>query len=257
MSTNRRGDVTEQDEERGGITRRQVITRGAVVAGAVWTAPAIFSTAAHATAGSAAPVPGTVIVDNDEWTLSDAGFGEAPDAATFALNVANILAPGGGSLLAYSDNFGFTGSDLASTLTGAGYSFSASVAAPFTLATLQQYKGVFVGGDNLDNSVLAAYVAGGGNVYLAGGTGDDGAAGEAASWNPFLATVGLQLGSPYNGVEEVVPISSPAPLFAGVTGLYEDNGNPISLTAPVAGRNAQILVTDGSGDGLYAISTPA
>jgi hypothetical protein len=66
---------------------------------------------------------GRILVNHDEWTLSDAGFDMLPDTTTqFALNVANWFTRGRpGRFLAWSDNFGLTGTSLAGVLTGAGH----------------------------------------------------------------------------------------------------------------------------------------
>lgn len=202
-----------------------------------------------------APVQaGYVVVNHDEWTLSDTGFSSA-DAGTFALNVASLFTGGGtGSFLVYSNNFGLTGNSLQSTMTGAGHSWTKSTAVSFDLATLSAYDGVFVGGDAANNAVLTSYVNAGGDVYLLGGTGGGGAAAEAARWNDFLNAFGLQYASTYNGISGNLAISSSHPLFSGVGTLYHGNGNSIIDLAPSDSRN-MILVSSG-GSGLYAIWDP-
>jgi hypothetical protein len=204
-----------------------------------------------------APVQaGIVVVNNDEWTLSNSGFSYASDTGTFALNVASLFTGGGtGSFLVYSNNFGLAQSNLASAMTGAGHSWTVSTAGPFSLAALSAYDGVFLGGYGADNDVLIDYVNAGGNVYLAGGTGLlGGAVGEAAAWNDFLNTFGLQYASSYNGINGNVAISSSHPLFSGVDALYQASGNSISDLAPSDPRNA-VLISSG-GQGLYAIWDP-
>jgi hypothetical protein len=143
-------------------------------------------------------------------------------------------------------------------MTGAGHTYTTGFGPTFDLPTLLSYDGIFLAGQGaaLDTSVLIAYVNAGGNVYLAGGTGNfGGAAGEAAFWNPFLNAFGLGFGSPYNGVFGVVPISSSHPIFNGpggaVTGLYENNGND-SLDISVADPRGQVLISAGGHD-LYAV----
>lgn len=205
-----------------------------------------------------APVhAGIVVVNHDEWTLSNTGFSSAPDAGTFALNLASLFAGGGtGNFLVYSDNFGLVESNLQTTMTGAGHSWTISTAVPFTQATLSAYDGVFVGGYAADNSVLTNYVNAGGNVYLVGGTATLGdSAAEAAAWNGFLNAFGLEYGSSYNGVSGNLAISSSHPLFSGVGTLYHNNGNSISDLAPADPSNT-ILVSS-VGHGLYAIWEPA
>jgi len=199
---------------------------------------------------------GKIVVANDEWTLSNTGFTAISDPGQFATNVVDWFTGGGpANLRAWSSNFGFTQSDLNTALTGAGHTWATGTAGTFDLATLQTYDAVFLGGsapaaaDYTD--VLIDYVEGGGNVYLAGGTGLGGAAAEAARWNPFLNHFGLSFVSSYNGVGGNIPISSSHPIFASVDHLYQNNGNSILDLALADPRN-QILISQGS-DGLYAI----
>jgi len=120
---------------------------------------------------------GIIIVNNDEWTLSNTGFATVGHtaAANFARNIASAFSGGtAGSFLVYSSDFGLTQSSLASTMTGAGYAWTINNSLPFTLANLEQYDGVFLGLNNPtsgDISTLAQYVIGGGNVYVMAGTG--------------------------------------------------------------------------------------
>ncbi len=196
---------------------------------------------------------GVILVNHDEWTLSDTGFSSAPDAGTFALNIASLFADGGtGNFLVYSNNFGLTQSNLQSTMTGAGHTWTISTAVPFTEATLSGYDGVFVGGYGADNAVLTGYVNAGGNVYLVGGTATmGGSAAEAAAWNDFLNAFGLQYDSAYNGVSGNLAISSGHPVFSGVSTLYHNNGNSVSDLAPADPRNSVLISLNDQG--LYAI----
>jgi len=195
---------------------------------------------------------GTIVVNNDEWTLSDTGFASTPAGSTsFTLNLASFFG-GPGSFLIYSDNFGLNQSAFQSTMTGAGNTLTNYSGTP-TLATLQSYDAVFLGLPPIvpDLSVLVNYVNGGGNVYLAGGTGLGGAAAEASAWNPFLNAFGLQFAPVYNGISGNVPIVSGHALMSGVAALNQNNGNSISLFG--ANPNAQIIASSASGQGLYAV----
>jgi hypothetical protein len=196
---------------------------------------------------------GKIVVTNDEWTLSDSGFGSSNDPGQFALNAANWFTgrSTGNSFLVYSSNFGLTGSLLSSVMTGAGNTWTVNTALPQTLVTLQSYDAVFLAGNAFDNNVLIQYVNGGGNVFLEGGTGIVGAAAEAAQWNTFLNAFGLEFGSSYNGVGGDIAISSLHPIFAGVDHLYQNNGND-TLDINASDPRAQVLVTSG-GHGLYAV----
>lgn len=180
---------------------------------------------------------GRIIVNNDEWTFTSAGYASQPiSTPIFASNVAAWFTGGGpGNFLAYSGNFGVASPQLASTMTGLGHSWTVSTALPFTLATLQNYDAVFLAGSSgsgaANAGVLIAYVMGGGNVYLAGGTGGfaGGAAGEATAWAPFLNAFGLALAPTFNG-QVTAAITSSHPVFAGVGSLFFSNGNNVLLT---------------------------
>jgi hypothetical protein len=194
---------------------------------------------------------GKIVVTNDEWTLSNTGFSGLNDPGQFALNVANWFTGSAGNFLVYSNNFGLTGSSLATVMTNAGYGWTFSTVLPQSLATLQGYDAVFLAGNAFDNNALIQYVNGGGNVFLEGGTGIGGAAAEAAQWNTFLNAFGLGFGSSYNGIEGNVPISNTHPIFTGVDFLYQNNGND-TLDINAADTRGQVLVAS-DGHGLYAV----
>jgi hypothetical protein len=200
----------------------------------------------------AAFADGRIVVAHDEWTLSNNGFSSAPATPQFVTNVANWFTHGvPGNFRAWSNNWGFTQSSLAQTMTNAGHSWTVSVAGTFDLATLQQYDAVFLGCHftGTDAAVLTAYVHGGGNVYLCAGAG--GAAAAATNWNPFLANFGLAYASVFNGFAGLEPISNSHPIFAGVSGLYENNGNSITDTTP--GDPSSLVLVSESGQGIYAV----
>lgn len=198
---------------------------------------------------------GKIVVANDEWTLSNSGFSTPNDPAQFAQNVASWFTGGSnGNFLAYSNNFGLTESGLAAAMTGAGHSWTVSQAVTFDLATLSNYDGIFLAGNPADNQVLINYVNGGGNVYLAGGTGWGGAAAEAAQWNTFLNAFGLEFGNFYNGVVGNIAISSAHPIFANVDHLYQNTGNntlDINVLDPAG--HVVVYSSPTAGQGLYAV----
>lgn len=203
---------------------------------------------------------GRIVVANDEWTLSNTGFSNTFfGSLTFAQNVGAFFAGGGaGSFLVVSENFGLdndAATSLALFMTGAGHAWADSDdISGFTLdlATLQNYDGVFFAlPPAVDQSVLTNYVNAGGNVFIAGGTGQGGAASEAANWNTFLNAFGLNFASSYNGIAGNVAISSTHAVMAGVGSLYQNNGNTISLFG--ANPHAQIIASSSSGQGLYAV----
>jgi hypothetical protein len=195
---------------------------------------------------------GKIVLSNDEWELTETGFSQSSDAGLFATNVASWFTGGStGNFLAYSTNFGLTGSSLASVMTSEGHAWTVTTGVTFDLATLSTYDGVFLAGDAADNSVLTDYVNNGGNVYLAGGTGWGGAYAEANRWNAFLNAFGLGFGAPYNGVGGNIPISSTHEIFNGVNSLYQNNGNN-AIDMNLADPSSQLLVSY-TGRGLYAI----
>lgn len=199
----------------------------------VLSAPALFA--------------GKLIVNNDEWTMSNG----QPNAGAFAANIANWFSPGGpGTFLVYSNNFGLDNATFTGALTGAGHSVTVNTAAPFTLPDLSAYDGVFLGGyvGAYDASVLTSYVNGGGNVYLMGGTG--GVGGEDTIWDGFLGSFGFEFGPSYNGITVTQPITSLHPIFAGIGTLYFANGNSVLLAG--VNPNASILETF-SGQGLIGV----
>jgi RHS repeat-associated protein len=181
---------------------------------------------------------GNIVVNHDEWTISNEGFDSAPDAAQFAQNLASFFTGGRpGRFLAYSSNFGVTNEQFVSTLTGAGHTLTVSTGVDFSLPNLLQYDGVFLAADHADNAVLINYVKAGGNVYLALGTGVGGPFAEAARWNTFLNAFDLNARAEYNLISGVFPVTSQHPVFAGVGGLFYGNGqsvNRFSLSDPHA-----------------------
>jgi len=194
---------------------------------------------------------GKIVLMNDEWMLSYAGFVAPNDPGQFALNVANWFTGNSGNFLVYSNNFGLTGASLAGVMTGAGYGWNVSMVQPQTLATLQGYDAVFLAGDAFDNSVLIDYVNGGGNVFLEGGTGVGGSVAEANRWNTFLNAFGLGFGTAYNGIGGDIAINSTHPIFDGLDHLYQNNGND-TLDIGLLDPRAQVLVSL-DGHGLYAV----
>ena len=198
---------------------------------------------------------GRIVVNNDEWALSNSGFRKSPSAGTFSTNVASWFTVGGtGEFLVYSRNFGLTETSLNSAMTNAGNSWEINYQAKFTVENLMRYDGIFLAGDPADTSVLTEYVLKGGNVYLAGGTGIGGPVLEASGWNSFLSNFGLSFEPYYNTISSaVINMNSDHSIFKGVTDLYEYNGNNVSLTG--TNEFAKILVNY-NGNGLFAVYDP-
>jgi putative intracellular protease/amidase len=208
--------------------------------------------------GTATAAPGKIVLANDEWTLSNGALFVAPDGLTYALNTANWFTGGGsGNFRVWSANFGLTESDLAAAMTGAGHSWVVSTAGTFDLATVSGYDAVFFAGSypgtaaDID-SVLTPYVMGGGNVYIAAGTGELGPTAEALVWNTFLANFGLALDTvSYNSIIGNIPIVSAHTIMSGVSVLYQNNGNSIIDLDP--GDPSNEVIAFDSGQGLYAV----
>ncbi|WP_208491939.1 DUF6200 domain-containing protein [aff. Roholtiella sp. LEGE 12411] len=196
---------------------------------------------------------GKIVVNCDEWTLSNGGFKQAPDTATFVTNIAKWFTGGRskGKFHAYSTNFGLTESVLAETLTKAGYTWTVGNNIKIDLPTLLTFDGIFLCGDSADNQVLIDYVKAGGNVYLGAGTGSGGQQQEADRWNTFLNAFGFKLVGEYNGISGNQTINSSHPIFAGVKAIYFNNGNPIVDLDPASESN-QIILTHANGQGLIA-----
>ncbi len=202
---------------------------------------------------------GRIIVNHDEWTLSNGGAASAGAAnvSTFVGNVASFMNSNGGpcSFLVYSTNFGLTEGAFTSAIGFAGCTLTNYTGAFDTgVGTLAGYDGVFLAlpPATYVPATLANYVNSGGSVYIAAGTGAAAsAAAEAAVWNPFLNLFGLDLGLVYNGVNGVLPVSQSHPIESGVAQLFYNNGNTVSLFG--VNPNAQIIEFSSSGLGLLAV----
>jgi hypothetical protein len=202
---------------------------------------------------------GRIIVNHDEWTTSNVGYLSAggTNAATFVGNVAAFMSSGGpGNFLVYSANFSLNQSSFLATLSGAGHTVTLDTtgATPFTLPSLSAFDGIFLAGNafSKDDQVLADYVNAGGNVYLAGGTGLGGPAAEAARWNGFLGSFGLMFaGASYNGCCGNDAVTGTHPILSGVSTLYYNNGNTVTLTG--SSPHTQIIEPGPGGIGLIGV----
>ena len=197
------------------------------------------------------PTPkGRIVVNSDEWTLSNAGFQKSPDAAKFAINVAKyFVGEGKGKFHALSNNFGLVESSLEQTMTQAGHTWTKGTNITIDLPTLSKYDGIFLAADPVNNQVLIQYVKNGGKVYLAAGTGMkdgknswDNSQAEADRWNTFLGEFGLKFAGSYNGIAGNLSPNQSHPLFAEVKSLYFGYGNSITDLKPESPLN-QIIQT--------------
>jgi hypothetical protein len=177
----------------------------------------------------------------------------APDARQFVLNIAACFAGGRpGNFLAYSDNFSLTSAGMANAMAAGGHTWLVSRSIDFSLPNLRQYDGIFVAGNTVNQQVLLEYLAAGGHVYLAGGTGSIGV-NDGVYWNPFLNAMGLRFATSFNGIRGVVPITSADPIFQDVHSLYQNSGNSISVVDETNPNTA--ILEFFNGQGLYAVST--
>lgn len=191
---------------------------------------------------------GRIIVNGDEWTISDNAFGRVGATPRFVQNIANWFTGGQpGTFHAYSSNFALTGSRLAQTMQAAGHTWTVGATIPFTLENLQTYDGVYLAGNAADNNVLIEYVRSGGCVYLAAGTGWGGAVAEARRWKPFLNAFGLKYNERYDGVNGEIAANVDHPLFEGVDKLLYVNGNDVVDIDPDAPENTVLLANGGKG----------
>lgn len=191
-----------------------------------------------------------VVVSNDDWILSDTGFSQLPmDTANFALNVAQFLTGGSGSIHAYSNFFAFTGSGLANTLTDAGYSYTTGTSVTFDLPTLSTFDTLFLGIPLLTSTqldVLTDYSNAGGNVYIHGGNGSSVPNAVPETWNQFLEPFGLSFETGFNGLNGNIPITSDHPLLDGVSALHIRAGHAIT--------GSGVIATSPNGSGLIAVA---
>lgn len=171
---------------------------------------------------------GTIVVVDDEHTLADVGFTNGAGVDQF---VANIVAEFGTSIHAYTGNFGATEASLATAMGNAGATYTTGIGFAFTTPNLAPYTGLLLGGHYLsagEMTVLSDFVAGGGSVYIMGGSGISGAGPEAAAWNTFLAPFGIQMNGVYNGINSPYLVTGGDPILAGVSLLYHNSGNSLT-----------------------------
>jgi hypothetical protein len=190
-------------------------------------------------------IAGSIVVGDDVNTFGTILAG--PNEAQFAINVADFLTVGHvtKNLLLFEATPGDGTRDFSpvilNALTGAG--FSVTVTTDYTMP-LTGFDAIFTEEKFpaiafLNNNSLINYVNGGGGVYIVGGVGEDPVT-EAAGWATFLNDFGLGLEPVYNGFTNI-PITSPNPLFAGVSSLAVGNGQ--SIIDLGTDPNAQIIQT--------------
>ena len=182
-----------------------------------------------ASISSTAQAQGSAVVSHDEWLTGGGTFNA--NEQQFLTNVLSYFGVSSGNALIYSSNGFLTNGTFTSFLTTAGLTVTVDANA----ASFAGYNVVFGGGNPTQNGAgLASYVLGGGHVFYEGGTGNGGAAGEAAYSAAFLNALGLDFATVYNGLGPVNTSGfagqSPfgAALFTGVNSVYANNGNNIN-----------------------------
>lgn len=233
-----------------------------------WLLVGLFMLSASAMPSSA----GTLIVNSDEWTITQTGFNMANASTTrFVQNIISVFG-GPGAYLAYTPpttaqggntsltgdcctgGSGAAGTSLRDTVVGTGSTWTVTTGITFDLPTLLQYKGIFLTGPTVfsppgcgsspaappcgypNNQVLVDYVNAGGNIYLQGGV-EWNRETEKTAWGTLLNAFGLGFegGTGLNGFTALVDIAAQNyndPLFDGVTQLYFNNGNWVELLPP-------------------------
>lgn len=158
---------------------------------------------------------GTLVVSGDEWQLSNSAYGAQYAAGTTQFVDSLAYTFGGSNYLFLTGNYNVQQSALSS----AAAQFEAlgktvSYATTFDAGTATSYDAVFHFGQLISQTALKSYVDGGGNAYVSLGAGYYGtAAGEAAAWNPVLASYGLVAGSSWfttPGFAQVTVTSGPS-----------------------------------------------
>jgi mono/diheme cytochrome c family protein len=190
---------------------------------------------------SAGPRGGVLLVAADDLPTSfDAGTRDAPAAARFIRNAASFLTRGrAGRVLIHTAHPAF-GPSFQEVLSRAGHTVDQALSP----VSLSGYDAVFTGGDGaVEPAALADYVAGGGKLYVAAGTGD--IPGEASFWDPLLRRFGLRLWEPGRARSLRATAFAPGPLFRGVESLPLHQPNPIALL-PGDWPGTRILATAGS-----------
>ena len=229
------------------------------------TQPGTFTPTRTATA---TPTPtanaqsGRIVVNWDDWTLSDEGFASPNDAGVYAQNIARWFLSSkdktAGSFIGYGTAFHLTGSMLRQAFEAAGHTWVLSSATTLTLDDLRKYDGVFLGaqplGDDPQNlQALTSYVASGGNVYLYGGTTFYGSyTSDVAVLNKFLNPFGLNYSASLDGVAGSIAVNGSHEIVQGVKYLYGVNGTAISDLDPMDSCS-QVVGFYGT-EGIVAVS---
>jgi hypothetical protein len=194
------------------------------------------------TSATRAAVAGMIVAAGDEWAFSDDGLAQNPQYVDNVVSWFGLTAGSGKAAMildgqswnnGYNGTFGAFGTQFRSLLTANGITVNYR-AYNDSIPSFSGYDAVFVDGYMTQanpaalTADLANFVAAGGAVYVAGGTGtfpDNTAGGEAAYWQPFFAAAtgtsdfGLVGSGWFYGSPGVVPVTGAGPVGQGVTGL--------------------------------------
>ena len=100
-------------------------------------------------------------------------------------------------------------------------------------------------------ATLTSYVNSGHSAYIAAGTADVAVVpNEATIWDSFTQQYGLDFGLSYNAIIGKVAVAESDPLFAGVSELYFNSGNTVSVYGSAQGAR---IVTTQNGAGLIGV----
>jgi len=182
---------------------------------------------------------GRIVLAGDEWAFSDDGYSHNSVYITNVLGWFGLTSGGAGKKVLVLDgqswNCGFN-----STCGAFGSMFRSRLAAMGVTCTyvgytdeippLAGFQAVFAAGLMTKGTTfredLLNYVASGGSVYIAGGTGTFSPAsplGEAQYWQPFLSAAtgpnGLTLAGGDNWIAQSPPLNFAGPVGGGVTNL--------------------------------------
>jgi|GEM_PF-3575880 len=207
---------------------------------------------------------GRIVASHDNNILSSSYSGT--DQGQFVVSVSQFLTGANtGNILAIESTPGDPVRDYSTTVrnawSNAGFNVTITDVTTQTLAQLQAFDAVFVTvtfpvSGTINSAALTSYVQGGGNVYIANGTGvlNTGAAGEGAFLNPFLTNFGLAYNtSGYNTLNATFPVTNSHPIFNNVNTL--GHGFGASLINLNTNPDASIVQTI-SGENVFAVVEP-
>jgi hypothetical protein len=197
---------------------------------------------------------GRIIIAFDDWVLGDTAFSQAPDTGQLVTNVAAWFTHGQpGRFLCTASFSQDVNRKFAYAITNAGNTLTITNVPldSLSLATWLTYDALFIGDASIDNGMLTNYVNAGGSVYLYG----IGYGSEPAEWNTFLQPFGLAYGGTLPNLGVIAITNTVHPLFLGVTNVYYNNGEIVSVTT-TADPRSQVLQFDPAGRGMFAVWDP-